>query len=151
MRDYTRKAKIKDRNEWVIGYHVYVDYLDKHYILVSEKTHDGFSGMLAMKQYEVDGDTICNPTGFTDKNGNKIWDNDIIQYIDGELSVNGVVRFGRHEQIVMLELGFYVEWVSDEAISFKTDFCYWVEKRDIEVIGNIFDNACIDEILGDKE
>lgn len=67
MRDYTRKAKIKDSNEWVIGYHVYVDYLDKHYILASEKTHDGFRGMLAMKQYEVDGDTICNPPLEVDK------------------------------------------------------------------------------------
>ena len=90
---------------------------------------------------EIDHNTICQYTGLTDKNGNKIWENDIIQYIDGELSVNGVVRFGRHEQIIMLELGFYVEWVSDEAISFKTDVCYWVEKRDIEVIGNTFDNA----------
>lgn len=94
----------------------------------------------ATHSFEVDADTICQYTGLTDKNGNKIWENDVIRYVDGDLAVDGIVRFGRHEQIVMLELGFYVDWVSEGTECFKTDICYWVEKRNIEVIGNIFDN-----------
>lgn len=127
MRDYTRKAKIKDSNEWVIGYHVYVDYLDKHYILVSEKTHDGFSGMLAMNQYEVDGDTICNPTGLTDKNGNKIWENDVVK--DTDIHLLGSVEYDE-------EHGMYViNEVNDGYQNFQE---FW---SCTEAIGNIFDNA----------
>lgn len=154
MREILFKAKRIDNGEWVEGF-----LLIKYY---QELPHDRFAIRYKTKgdehewtpKYlttEIDPGTVCQYTGLTDKNGNKIWENDIIQYIDGELSVNGVIRFGRHEQIVMLELGFYVEWVSKETECFKTDICYWVEKRDIEVIGNIFDNACIDELLKGEE
>lgn len=130
MREIIFKAKRLDNGEWVQGL-LTVMWGQYHIINPNDEN----------TAYPINTDTVCQYTGLTDKNGNMIWENDIIQYIDGELSVNGVVRFGRHEQIVMLELGFYVEWVSDEAISFKTDVCYWVEKRDIEVIGNVFDHT----------
>ena len=139
MRDYTRKAKIKDSNEWVIGYHVYVDYLDKHYILVSKKTHDGFSGMLAMKQYEVDGDTICNPTGLTDKSGNKIWENDVVctPYVDpifGDM-VNDKILDDYTWKVVFVDGGFCVE-NEDKIINLRS----FTNGNHIKAIGNIFDN-----------
>ena len=142
MRDYKRKAKIKDSNEWVIGYHVYVDYLDKHYILVSEKIYCGFSGMLAMKQYEVDGDTICNPTGLTDKNGNKIWENDVVK------TYNSQGQECHIEQIIWADYGLNEGWCSKGIKSlikydkrvFNTGFGK-SDARKCEVIGNIFDNA----------
>lgn len=133
MRDYTRKAKIKDSNEWVIGYHVYVDYLDKHYILVSEKMHEGFSGMLAMKQYEVDGDTICNPTGLTDKKGNMIWENDIVSHED--------LTHGRYITRKQPMKNSYIKWDNKEASFVRSDgISLYKENERYEVIGNTFDN-----------
>ena len=143
MRDYTRKAKIKDSNEWVIGCHVYVDYLDKHYILVSEKTHDGFSGMLAMKQYEVDGDTICNPTGLTDKNGNKIWENDIVRCVDYNIGSEfmAVVEFGNPNGFY--SWGYQFSYIKGDKPNL--DILLWIDMEETgatcAVIGNTFDNA----------
>lgn len=144
MRDYTRKAKIKDSNEWAIGYHVYVDYLDKHYILVSEKIHDGFRGMSAMKQYEVDGDTICNPTGLTDQNGNKIWENDIVHLFGKDTIRNydwkAVVEFGNPNSLY--SWGYQLKPIGH--FEYNEDILCWVgmEEANIycETIGNIFDN-----------
>lgn len=138
MREILFKAKRIDNGEWVEG----ALFDGEKYCVIGQeiKFNPNIENECKIVGFTVDRNTICQYTGLTDKNGNKIWENDVIQYIDEDLAVNGVVRFGRHEQIVMLELGFYVEWVSNEAECFKTDICYWVEKRDIDVIGNVYDN-----------
>lgn len=148
MREILFKAKIKDweqkpkDEQWVYGYYVRgFNVYEEPVHMIFDPTTMFFSHGETDGWDEIDPSTLCQYTGLTDRNGNKIWENDVIQYIDEDLAVNGVVRFGRHEQIVMLELGFYVEWVSNEAECFKTDICYWVERRDIGVIGNALDNS----------
>lgn len=137
MREILFKGKRIDNGEWVYGNYAFCDCYtkQKHYIFQNKPL-----------EYAVDENTICQYTGLTDKNGNKIWENDVIQYIDGNLICNGIIKFGRHVQIVMIELGFYVDWLGKETESFKTDICYWTEKRDVKVIGNIFDNL---EMIGE--
>ena len=84
--------------------------------------------------FEVDESTICQYTGLTDKNGNKIWENDIVT--EDFRNEKGIVRFGEFESQVLKNIGFNIDWISN--ISYRQDLAYWAEK--CEVIGNIFDN-----------
>ena len=49
-----------------------------------------------------------------------------------------IVKYGRHRETTGTNLGFYIEWLEED--DYRTDICFWAENREIEVIGNIFDN-----------
>lgn len=135
-REILFKAKTCN-GEWVEGYYVYVDYLDKHYIVANCKEHNGIYGMLSMKDYEVKPDTLCQFTGLTDKHGNKIWENDIVFVTDDEDN-SGMVDTGIGEIDFLKGLWYISGYVQNSL--YDINECY-----QIEVIGNIFDNA---DLLG---
>mgnify|MGYP002560156451 FL=1 len=62
-----------------------------------------------------------------DKNGKKIWENDIVQY--GEYTA--VVRYGKYTA------GFYVDF--PEETNYRKDLGYWYEK--VSVIGNVLEDT----------
>ena len=122
MREILFKAKRIDNGEWVEGY--YVKTGEASYIVVpySQADISGAEG----STIEVDANTICQFTGLTDKNGNKIWENDIVIGREG---------YCGNSKLPTREIEFKVEY--------SRGYYRWLDNADMyefEVIGNIFDN-----------
>lgn len=123
MRKILFKAKTISGN-WVNGLLANKD--DKWYI--SNKAGSPFA-------YEVRPETLCQFTGLCDKNGNKIWENDIVSHNEEYAPV----KFGMYCSSFDYEnynLGFYVDF-SEEAF-YRKELGYW--HRKVETVGNVFGN-----------
>ena len=83
--------------------------------------------------HEVDQETLCQYTGLTDKNGKRIWENDIVRNKKGDI---GVAQWFEEHAAFMI-------WNKT-----KNCVCYLAENdfSKIEVIGNIFDNPYLLEV-----
>ena len=134
MREILFKAKRIDNGEWVEGYYLRDQYrLMGKDIIFYRKDSDRFTVYTDI----IDPETLCQFTGLCDKNGKKIWENDIIQY--GAFAA--VVKFGEYGNG---NLGFYVDF--PEETNYRKDFSYWAKK--VVVIGNaVDDRSLLQEVL----
>lgn len=131
--------------DWVYGLITRM-YDDRFENLPAEMTNEnGVSGI------EIDHNTICQYTGLTDKNGNKIWENDVVKkhfYTDYDAFANseeyvGVVKF--------IDCAWVVETIREKNKCIRPIFeaiGYSEDVKHFEVIGNIFDNP---ELIGGAE
>lgn len=139
MREILFKAKRLDNGEWVEGMPIF-DGTDEQWRIVMQLDYS--TGTCIQTEYapRVIAKTICQNTGLTNKNGQKIWENDIVRYNEEDWFPYAVVKYGEYKNNGNMDcyLGFYMDWQNDNY--FRVDIGYWVKNRDIEVIGNIFDN-----------
>ena len=128
-REILFKAKRKDNGEWVEGLLWKKKYKSNKWFISCFPDKDDNEEV-----YVIDINTLCQYTGLTDKNGNKIWENDVVR---NEYERNGFQT---------LKIYYSTEnakYVLMNAYKMFTDFDSLLGQ--LEVIGNIFDNP---ELLG---
>lgn len=155
MKDrYLFKAKRLDNGEWVKGALVY-DNMDKLYRIIIELDYSTGTCIKADKAPRVNASTICQCTGLKDKNGNLIWENDIVchaytKYQKENTDYPPFCRVEKRKNYVikwdntMVHLGFRYH-NGRNIFPFKNGT---VINGDDEVIGNVFDNP---ELLESEE
>lgn len=128
MREILFKAKRKDNSKWIKGYY------QKRYDLLSNEEHLIFhaDSYNVWEYAEIIPETVCQFTGLCDKNGKKIWENDILManldesypedvtYKTVEWNING--------------------WGTRENGSMDREYLDKFDLEHFEVVGNIFDN-----------
>lgn len=142
-REILFKAKRIDNGEWVEGYYIYhikrticpfgdsVKPEDEQHVIMQ----DGFSDWNMPRDtvvYEIDPDTICQYTGLVDKNGKKIWENDIVRRTDLHVVSEPSVGFIEYD---LENTSFLIHWT--DKVEYSPTY-HWKDR--LEVIGNIFDN-----------
>ena len=132
MREILFKAKRKDNGKWVEGYY------QKRYDLLGNEEHLIFhaDSYRVWEYAEIVPETLCQFTGLCDKNGNKIWENDIVKTVS---DIYAPVKFGLYTTGFALEecnQGFYVDFPDETYL--RHELGYWNNK--VEIKGNIFDN-----------
>lgn len=129
-REILFKAKRKDNGEWVEGQYVYI---------TNPLTEDGkpikhlICNGTSIFNDLIDPVTLCQCTGLTDKNGKKIWENDIVRNGKGDI---GVVQWFEEHAVFMI-------WNKTK------HHVYYLAENDfskIEIAGNEFDNPELLEV-----
>lgn len=158
------KAKQLDNGKWVEGYYCKLDETTycisedyerypvptHHYILHETITDWGLPNRFL--QFEINPDTLCQFTGLTDKNGKKIWENDILRGYQYPYRSDGNDNY-------FAEVTWFENCPAFGIYTFKnpksnvcgisegnTEFMENWNSEDWEVIGNIFDNAELLEV-----
>lgn len=135
MREILFKAKRKDNGEWVEGSLMNLDVDSGYcYIVTSYKNASTLpiNLLITGRMKLVDPETLCQFTGRCDKNGNKIWENDIMMaHLDESYPEDTTYE--------TVEWGV-AGWVTHEANSVDRQYLDEFDTEHYEVVGNIFDN-----------
>ena len=138
MREILFRGKRCDNSEWVQGYYIRAEHhwhnhgIHKDWITLGASANGGWFAL--HNKYAVKSETVGQFTGLTDKNGKKVFENDIIVICyetDGE-------EFTETKRVHYNEkkcCWYPMRW--EECC----EYCgHYTEVKSIEVIGNIHDN-----------
>ncbi len=135
MRDILFRGKRIDDGDWEYGNFIkHPDILDRtkkyHYI----ENYDGIG--------EVEPETVGQFTGLLDKNGNKIFEGDII---DINQTVNGCNLFEIVWDKTQWNARYFIEMITPRLYEYNfnelVDANIDVYEKEIEIVGNIHDNG----------
>lgn len=140
MHEISFKAKRIDNGEWIESQNLIKFTVGEYYMPKTDEQcdckfdKDGNILSIKGKIYRVDPSTVCQYTGLTDKNGKKIWENDIVkQFADCDETGKSLYFFYKIRWDKKYSAFEGIEIYSKESFLFP-------DLEDIEVIGNIFDN-----------
>lgn len=133
---YLFRAKRLDNGQWVQGFICKKKYKSNKFYISCFTDKDDNEQFFA-----IDPDTICQSTGLKVKNGNLIWENDIVAYWDSYSTESGLAEADCIGKVV---------W-DDETISFQVTNRLSAESYEVlgdecSVIGNVFDNPELLEV-----
>jgi gp52 len=134
-REILFRGKRVDNEEWVEGVPVKVNTENKKekcFIVQAEfKSYDIFIDFLEISTFEVIPSTVGQYTGLTDRNGVKIFEEDIVRD----------TRYHTKSTVKWRDSSFWLD-------AFHEDIGSVLFDNDLEVIGNVYDNP---ELLKGEE
>lgn len=141
MREILFRGKRTATSEWVEGNLVWIkNYEEQPYqcFIISQLSYLEYGEFDEI--YQVFPETLCQFTGLHDKNGKRIWENDIVRELDYMPRV-AVVKFGKgyYDGGIYPFVGWYYQYSNDDDIDGQALY-ESVAREGFEVIGNSIDN-----------
>ncbi|HHY96598.1 MAG TPA: hypothetical protein GYA04_01050 [Acholeplasma sp.] len=138
MREILFRGKRLDNGEWIIGYYAKLPHPSTAFLkdYIVEVKFDEEYVVDDIEYILVDPKTVGQFTGLLDKNGNKIFEGDIIK----SKYNTTVIKFGEfHDTKSHEQVGFYQVYWGDDWDDFSN--ATMDDVKDGEIIGNIHDNG----------
>ena len=131
MREILFRGKRVDNGEWVYGNYAFADIDSKQYFIFQNKAFE----------HEVIPETVGQYTGLTDKNGDKIFEGDIVK---ATIAYNNRFQDKVDHRTETYEVKYHINhcyfYLARERNNLLFDGNWQYFLKEIEVIGNIHDN-----------
>ena len=141
MKTIKFRGKRFDNGEWVYGYYARLrnEFNEWHCIMTEEDASDNYikdCNGYNMIYTPVNHDTVGQFTGLYDKNGEEIYEGDILQWGEGDYKIKQVVMFLHGAFGYKCDPYTFVSYVGNS----NFNFCAKGTDNRFEIIGNIHDN-----------
>ena len=143
MRTFKFKGKSVDSREWIEGY--YYKECDNTYIIEDRQKDSMLNRNEAVL---IDSDTVCQFTGFLDKNGKEIYEGDVLRSDIYPFSCVGDDAYDNYYGMIgwsEFEASFYIVAIKNPKSSVRgisEGICDSISQkvmRDFEVVGSVHD------------